>query len=178
MLPCSSALWSSCSAASALGRPKFSVALAHGNSLAIDHCGACLLRALPLHRLAALALGHFGAWFAQRSAAQVLGNHATTLARGFSSYRLLQRFEPLANSIRNSVSSPFSFERRNSAETVSDELHETSRAIQSSRLVPVPFHTMSTCYLTSGSTATRAHASCVGERVTQSPLKSPFFTHK
>ena len=72
MLPCSSALWSSCSAASALGRPKFSVAPAYGNSLAIGHCGACLLRALPLHRLAASALGHFGARFAQRSAAQVL----------------------------------------------------------------------------------------------------------
>jgi len=38
----------------------------------------------------------------------------------------------------------FSFERRYSTETVPDELHETSRAIQSSRLVPVTFRTMST----------------------------------
>ena len=53
-------------------------------------------------------------------------------------------FEPLANSIRNSVSSPFSFERRYSTETVADELHETSRAMQSSRLVPVTFRTMFT----------------------------------
>jgi hypothetical protein len=55
----------------------------------------------------------------------------------------LPPFEPLANSIRNSVSWPFSFERRYSTETVPDELHETSRAIQSSRLAPVPFRTMS-----------------------------------
>ena len=56
----------------------------------------------------------------------------------------LPPFEPLVNSIRNSVSWPFSFERCYSTETVSDELHETSRAIQSSRLVPVTFRTMST----------------------------------
>ena len=55
----------------------------------------------------------------------------------------LPPFEPLTNSIRNSVSWPFSFERRNSTETVPDVLHETSRAIQSSRLVPITFGTMS-----------------------------------
>ena len=58
-----------------------------------------------------------------------------------------------------------------------DGLHETTRAIQSSRLVRVPFRTMSACYVTSGSTAAPLRASCVGERVAQSPLKSPFSTH-
>ncbi len=56
----------------------------------------------------------------------------------------LPPFQPPANSIRNSVSWRFSFERRCSTETASDEVHETCRAIQSSRLVAVTFRTMST----------------------------------
>ncbi len=56
-------------------------------------------------------------------------------------------------------------------------MHETFRAIPSSRLVPVTCRAMSICYLASGSTATPLHASCVGERVPQSPLKSSFLTH-
>ncbi len=56
-------------------------------------------------------------------------------------------------------------------------MHETFRAMPSSRLVPVTCRAMSICYLASGSTATPLHASCVGERVPQSPLKSSLFTH-
>ncbi len=72
---------------------------------------------------------------------------------------------------------PLSPERRYYAETVFHTCHETSRATQTLHIPRISFRMMSTWYLTSGSSATRAHASSVGERVTQSPLKSPFFTH-
>jgi hypothetical protein len=46
-------------------------------------------------------------------------------------------------SIRTPYPGPFRLRGAISTETVPDDLHETSRAIQSSRLVPVPFRTMS-----------------------------------
>ena len=72
---------------------------------------------------------------------------------------------------------PFSGKRRHFAVTFPHDLHETSRAILSSRRPRVTLHTMSTCCLTSGSIAMSRHASCVGWKGRPKWPKSPVLTH-
>ena len=57
---------------------------------------------------------------------------------------------------------PYPCDWRHCAVTAPADLHETSRAIQSSRRPRLTFRTMSICYVTSGSIAMSRHASCVG----------------